>query len=74
MIQRELQNEIIQGLGGDVRLHVLSQHVERFGRKLARLSHTLECFRPVSLDSAISVRRAANFDVRHVLFLRASGQ
>ena len=67
MIERELEHEVVERLGGDAGLDVLGQHVEGVGGKAACLAHAIERFGSVQFDLAVAIRRAADFDIRHVL-------
>ena len=71
MVERELEHALVELLGGDARLDMLGQHVEGLGGELAGLAHSRERFGPVPPYLAVAVGCAADFDVRHVLFLSA---
>ena len=52
MVHGELEGEIVEPRGGDARLDLVHEHVERLRRQAARLAHALEIRRPVQLDLA----------------------
>ena len=66
MVHRELEDQVVERLGGDAGLHGVDEQVERLGGQPAGLAHALEGLGAVQLDLAAPAAGAlSRFDERH---------
>jgi hypothetical protein len=52
MIEREFENDFVEGLGRDAGFDMFDHEIERLGREPSDLAHGFEVFRPMQLDLA----------------------